>query len=80
MLSQWEAVLRADAEDVARRTLRYKFGKLSNRRILATLKAAIDGNAPLDVDDQALLERWFDEYGSALNRLRTMGRPEAVTH
>lgn len=80
MLSQWEAVLRADAEDVAQRTLRHKFGKLSNRRILATLKASIDGNAAIDVDDQQLLERWFDEYGSALRRLRTLGRPEAISH
>ena len=63
-----DAVLRADAEDVARRTLRYKFGRLSNRRILATLKGTI--GEPVRISDEELLQRWFREYDSALFRLR----------
>jgi hypothetical protein len=72
--SRLEAVLRADAQEVARRTLRYKFGRLSNRRILATLKAALPGDASA-VDDAALLDRWFAEYASAVDRMRNQQAP-----
>jgi hypothetical protein len=66
-----EAVLRADAQEVARRTLRHKFGRLSNRRILATLRAALPNDLQTELADGELLDRWFAEYATAVDRLRS---------
>ena len=66
-----EAVLRADAQEVARRTLRHKFGRLSNRRILATLRAALPAVLQTELADGELLDRWFAEYATAVDRLRS---------
>ena len=66
-----DAVLRADAQEVARRTLRHKFGRLSNRRILATLRAALPADLQAQLADGDLLDRWFAEYATAVDRLRT---------
>jgi hypothetical protein len=66
-----DAVLRADAQEVARRTLRHKFGRLSNRRILATLKAALPTDIQAELADGELLDRWFAEYATAVDRLRS---------
>jgi hypothetical protein len=66
-----EAVLRADAQEVARRTLRHKFGRLSNRRILATLKAALPEDLHTELADGELLDRWFAEYATAVDVLRS---------
>lgn len=66
-----EAVLRADAQEVARRTLRHKFGRLSNRRILATLRGALPADLQTELADDELLDRWFAEYATAVDRLRS---------
>ena len=66
-----DAVLRADAQEVARRTLRHKFGRLSNRRILATLRAALPVDLQGELADGDLLDRWFAEYTTAVDRLRS---------
>lgn len=66
-----EAVLRADAQEVARRTLRHKFGRLSNRRILATLRGALPAELQAQLADDELLDRWFSEYANAVDRLRS---------
>ena len=68
--SSFDSILRADAEEVARRTLRHKFGRLSNRRILTTLRTAEGSPAVNDVPDGELLDTWFAEYTAALRRLR----------
>lgn len=65
-----DAVLRADAQEVARRALRHKFGRLSNRRIIATLRAALPDGLGSEVGDNELLDRWFAEYSAAFDRLR----------
>jgi hypothetical protein len=70
-----EAVLRADAQEVARRTLRHKFGRLSNRRILATLKAALPEDLQTQLPDGELLDRWFAEYATAVDHLRSQAQP-----
>jgi hypothetical protein len=70
-----DAVLRADAQEVARRTLRHKFGRLSNRRILATLKAALPEDLQAQLADVELLDRWFAEYATAVDRLRSQAQP-----
>ncbi len=66
----FEEMLHADAEKVARRTLRNKFGRLSNRRIIATLRSAADAEQYESQSDEALLDRWFAEYEAAMRRLR----------
>ena len=66
-----DAVLRADAQEVARRTLRHKFGRLSNRRILATLRGALPADLQAELADGELLDRWFAEYTTAVDRLRS---------
>ncbi len=66
----FEDTLRSDTEKAARRTLRYKFGRLSNRRILSTLRGTADAAVYEQQPDQALLDRWFTEYEAALRRLR----------
>jgi hypothetical protein len=66
-----DAVLRADAQEVARRTLRHKFGRLSNRRIIATLRAALPADLETEVADGELLDRWFAEYATAVDQLRS---------
>jgi hypothetical protein len=73
--SRLDAVLRADAQEVARRTLRYKFGRLSNRRILATLKSALPDGFTGAFDDAELLDRWFAEYATAVDRMRLEQQP-----
>lgn len=70
-----DAVLRADAQEVARRTLRHKFGRLSNRRILATLKAALPDDLQTQLADGELLDRWFAEYATAVDQLRSQAQP-----
>jgi hypothetical protein len=73
MQANFEDTLRADVEKVARRTLRHKFGRLSNRRILSILRASADAHAYEGQPDEALLDRWFTEYEAALRRLRAQG-------
>lgn len=72
-----EDTLRAEAQKAARRTLRHKFGRLSNRRIIATLRATSDADAYREQSDQTLLDRWFAEYEVALTRLRAGQNREA---
>jgi hypothetical protein len=67
----FERVLHEDAEEVARRTLRYKFGRLSNRRILGVLRPAADGDPRLrQATDAELLDLWFGAYADSLRALR----------
>ena len=66
----FEDTLRLDAEKTARRTLQYRFGRLSNRRIIATLRASIDADAYAEQPDDELLERWFAVYETSLRRLQ----------
>ena len=66
----FEDTLRADSEKAARRTLRHKFGRLSNRRIISTLRAAAGADVYEQDSDEVLLDRWFAEYEAALRRLR----------
>jgi hypothetical protein len=68
----FEDTLRADTEKAARRTLRHKFGRLSNRRILSVLRSAADAHVY-----EELLDRWFAEYEAALRRLRAQSASQA---
>jgi hypothetical protein len=73
----FEDTLRADTEKAARRTLRHKFGRLSNRRILSVLRSAADAHVYEQQPDEELLDRWFAEYEAALRRLRAQSASQA---
>jgi hypothetical protein len=67
----FDRVLHEDAREVARRTLRYKFGRLSNRRILGVLRpAAADDPRMRNASDAELLDLWFGAYADSLRTLR----------
>jgi len=73
--SGFERVLREDAQEVARRTLRYKFGRLSNRRILGVLRtAAVQDPRMREKSDAELLDLWFGAYADSLRTLRRQTR------
>jgi len=73
----FEDTLRSDTEKAARRTLRHKFGRLSNRRIISILRSAADAHMYETHPDEELLDRWFTEYEAALRRLRARPAPQA---
>jgi hypothetical protein len=62
-LDEYHALVRADAQDVAERSLRKKFGRLSNRRILSVLRPAAEQVDELRKRrDQDLLDDWFTAF------------------
>ncbi len=73
----FEDTLRSDTEKAARRTLRHKFGRLSNRRIISILRSSADAHMYEEQPDEVLLDRWFSEYEAALRRLRAQTPPQA---
>lgn len=78
-VAAFETVVRTDARKVARRTLRYKFGRLSNKRILSLIKPlAADHPEFAGASDQRLLDTWFSAYEESLAELRRLRSvPEA---
>jgi hypothetical protein len=73
---EYDPILRIDAEEAARRTLRYKFGRLSNRRIIARVREGA-AEATAEVTDEQILEQWFLVYEDALHRLRAARTADA---
>jgi hypothetical protein len=67
----FEAAIQFDAYEVARRTLRYKFGRLSNHKIVAR-------SVPWQLSDADLLARWFTEFDSGARRVNR--RASSHTH
>jgi hypothetical protein len=62
-LDQYRDLVRDDAREVAKRTLRYKFGRLSNRRIVGILRPAAQEISELQsLTDAQLLDEWFLEF------------------
>ena len=62
------ALLRADAREVAERSLRHKFGRLSNIRIVNALRPAAEKVDEFRaLSDRDLLDLWFGEF----SRLRS---------
>jgi hypothetical protein len=59
-LDEYRTLVHADARDAAERSLRCKFGRLSNRRILSVLRPAADEvNELRGRSDRDLLDDWF---------------------
>lgn len=60
-LSLNEAIL-TDAREVVRRVRRYKFGRLSNRAIVARVRTLADAEEARQLSDEQLLARWFEAF------------------
>jgi hypothetical protein len=62
-LDEYRALVHADAREAAERSLRSKFGRLSNRRILSVLRPAADQVDELrGRSDRDLLDDWFAAF------------------
>ena len=63
--------IQADAREVAKRTLRSKFGRLSNARILRILHQAAENDSTMQsASDEQLLSLWFEAFAVAREELR----------
>ena len=72
-----ERVLHEDAFECAFRAGMYKFGRLSNRRIVELLRVtARECGVALSGTDAELLDRWFSAYSGYYHRLKS--RPHAL--
>jgi hypothetical protein len=71
-LDDYQAVVRADAREAAERSLRKKFGRLSNRRILGVLRPAADKVDELKGrTDSDLLDDWFTAFAQVRKELQS---------
>lgn len=55
-------VIAADVQEVVSRVFRYKFGRLSNRRILTVLRTCAKPEELSPLSDADLLARWFEAF------------------
>ena len=77
-LDEFQALVQADAREVAERSVRHRFGRLSNMRILSVLRPAankVDGLRRLS--DSGLLDRWFVEFGRLRSEMQRPAREPA---
>lgn len=66
-----ERVLNEDAFECAWRAGLYKFGRLSNRRIIELLRdTARASNVAVGDDDAMLLDRWFNAYTAYFHQIK----------
>jgi hypothetical protein len=66
-----QRVLDEDAGKTARRVLRrHKFGRLSERRIIALGRTHADENGLSDVEDKQILDLWFSAFARHVELLR----------
>jgi hypothetical protein len=66
-----QRVLDEDAGKTARRVLRrHKFGRLSERRIIALGRSHADENGLSDVQDRQILDLWFSAFARHVELLR----------
>ena len=66
-----ERVLHEDAFECAWRAGMYKFGRLSNRRIVELLRGtALQHGLTLQTSDEDLLDRWFATYSVYFHYLK----------
>jgi hypothetical protein len=66
-----ERVLHEDAFECAFRAGLYKFGRLSNRRIVDLLRStAHEFGVELAENDSELLDRWFGAYSTYFHQLK----------
>ena len=62
-LEEYHALVSDDAKKAAKRSLRSRFGRLSNRRIVSVLRPASQGIPELrSFTDAQMLDEWFAEF------------------
>lgn len=66
-----ERVIHEDAFECAFRAGLYKFGRLSNRRILELLHETAQHASIVLEDDSELLDRWFGTYSVYFHELKS---------
>jgi hypothetical protein len=72
---EFQALVRADAREAAERSLRYKFGRLSNIRILHVLRPAAEKVDEFRaLSDSDLLELWFGEFSRQRSEMQLASR------
>ncbi len=65
------SILEADALECARRASRYKFGRLSTKRIVSLLRGAADqSGVALRLTDSELVDLWFAKWDECMHDLR----------
>ena len=73
-----ERILHEDAFECAWRAGLYKFGRLSNRRIIDLLRqTAGAAGVELTASDRELLDRWFTVYSGYFHYLKAHRLPPA---
>ena len=70
-LDEFRELVQADAREVAERSLRHRFGRLSNTRILSVLRPAAN---KVGLSDADLLDRWFVEFSRLRNEMQRASR------
>jgi hypothetical protein len=75
-LDEYHALLRTDARETAKRSLRNKFGRLSNRRILSVLRPAAERlDETRGRSDRELLDDWFEAFTRCRIELQKASHP-----
>jgi hypothetical protein len=70
-----ERVLHEDAFECAWRAGLYKFGRLSNKRIVQLMRAtALSDGIPLAESDSEILDRWFTAYSTYFHAIKRRQR------
>jgi hypothetical protein len=72
---EFQALVRADAREAAERSLRYKFGRLSNIRILHVLRPAAEKVDEFRaLSDRDLLELWLGSSAGTAAKCSSLPR------
>jgi hypothetical protein len=70
-MEELQRILDEDARKTARRVLRrHKFGRLSDRRIVALGRAHVQANGLNDVHDKHILDFWFAAFARYVDVLQ----------
>jgi hypothetical protein len=77
----FQALVQADAREVAERSLRHRFGHLSGIRILSVLRPAVNKVDGLKgLSDSDLLNRWFVEFSRLRSEMQRASREPGKQH
>jgi|NGEPerStandDraft_6_1074524.scaffolds.fasta_scaffold441142_1 hypothetical protein len=73
-LDEFQALVQADAREVAEHSLRHRFGRLSNMRILSVLRPAANKGDGLRGLSDSDLDRWSVEFSRLRSEMRRASR------
>jgi hypothetical protein len=70
--NELERVIHEDAFECAWRAGLYKFGRLSNRRIVELIRTTAQHHGiALNASDSEILDRWFEQYSGYFHYLKS---------